>query len=79
MAPTNEMRKICKTLSPFACCIVPEKRSELTTEGGLDVKNNLSNLESILFLNSEHVFFVKLSKSICSGIIFFSKTFLKTM
>ena len=27
----------------------PEKRSELTTEGGLDVKNNLSNLESILF------------------------------
>ena len=49
MAPTNEMRKICKTLSPFACCIVPEKRSELTTEGGLDVKNNLSNLESILF------------------------------
>ena len=33
MAATNEMKKICLNLRPFACCIVPEKREELTTEG----------------------------------------------
>ena len=49
MAATQEMKTICLDLKPYACCIVPEKREELTTEGGLDVKNNLSNLENILF------------------------------
>ena len=37
---TNEMKKICLKTSPYACCIVPERREELTTEGGLDVKSN---------------------------------------
>ena len=37
MAMTDEMQKIALELKPDACCIVPEKRQELTTEGGLDV------------------------------------------
>lgn len=37
MAMTDEMQKIAMDIKPAACCIVPEKRQELTTEGGLDV------------------------------------------
>ena len=37
MAATDEMHKIVLDLLPAACCIVPEKRQEVTTEGGLDV------------------------------------------
>jgi len=37
MAATDEMVAICCKLKPVACCLVPEKREELTTEGGLDV------------------------------------------
>ena len=37
MAVTDEMLKIAAEVKPFACCLVPEKRQELTTEGGLDV------------------------------------------
>ncbi|SDB71114.1 pyridoxine 5-phosphate synthase [Belnapia rosea] len=37
MAATEEMVGIALRLRPPACCIVPEKRQELTTEGGLDV------------------------------------------
>ena len=37
MAATYEMKKIALELLPDACCIVPEKREEVTTEGGLDV------------------------------------------
>ena len=37
MAATDEMQKIALDLLPYACCIVPEKRQEVTTEGGLDV------------------------------------------
>lgn len=36
MAMTDEMRAIALKLRPHAVCIVPEKREELTTEGGLD-------------------------------------------
>ena len=36
MAATNEMRGIALRLKPHAVCLVPEKRHELTTEGGLD-------------------------------------------
>ena len=39
MAPTNEMLIIAKKINPKFVCIVPEKRSELTTEGGLNLKN----------------------------------------
>jgi pyridoxine 5-phosphate synthase len=37
MAATAEMLAIALRLRPPACCLVPEKRQELTTEGGLDV------------------------------------------
>jgi pyridoxine 5-phosphate synthase len=38
MAATAEMVGIAEGLRPAACCLVPEKRAELTTEGGLDVR-----------------------------------------
>lgn len=41
MAMTDEMQKIALNLKPAACCLVPEKRQELTTEGGLDVLSQL--------------------------------------
>lgn len=37
MAATEEMQAIALALKPHAVCLVPEKRSEVTTEGGLDV------------------------------------------
>ncbi len=37
MAATDEMLGIATRLRPHAVCLVPEKRQELTTEGGLDV------------------------------------------
>lgn len=37
MAGTHEMVAIASAVRPWACCIVPERRAELTTEGGLDV------------------------------------------
>ncbi|OIO67134.1 MAG: pyridoxine 5'-phosphate synthase [Zetaproteobacteria bacterium CG_4_9_14_3_um_filter_49_83] len=48
MAATNEMVLIAKTLKPQACCLVPEKREELTTEGGLDVVSHISRLKSVV-------------------------------
>ncbi|MBJ3777279.1 pyridoxine 5'-phosphate synthase [Acuticoccus mangrovi] len=38
MAVTEEMVGIALATRPHACCLVPEKRTEVTTEGGLDVK-----------------------------------------
>ncbi|MBK1734793.1 pyridoxine 5'-phosphate synthase [Halorhodospira abdelmalekii] len=37
MAVTEEMLTIATRLRPSDCCLVPERRAELTTEGGLDV------------------------------------------
>jgi len=37
MAVTDEMLNIACEVKPAFCCLVPEKREELTTEGGLDV------------------------------------------
>jgi pyridoxine 5-phosphate synthase len=37
MAVTDEMFAIAERLKPHDCCLVPERREELTTEGGLDV------------------------------------------
>lgn len=44
MAATEEMIAIATRLRPPHCCLVPEKRAELTTEGGLDVITNESLL-----------------------------------
>lgn len=40
MAITDEMISIAEQVRPAHCCLVPEKREELTTEGGLDVLGN---------------------------------------
>jgi len=40
MAATQEMQAIALRLKPHAVCLVPEKREERTTEGGLDVAGN---------------------------------------
>jgi pyridoxine 5-phosphate synthase len=37
MAATSSMLKIAARVRPADCCLVPERRAELTTEGGLDV------------------------------------------
>ena len=44
MAATEEMLRIAKEIRPHAVCLVPEKREERTTEGGLDVAGNLTAL-----------------------------------
>ncbi len=44
MAVTDEMLAIAAKVLPEFCCLVPEKREELTTEGGLDVVGNLSRI-----------------------------------
>ncbi|PCJ20901.1 MAG: pyridoxine 5'-phosphate synthase [Gammaproteobacteria bacterium] len=46
MAVTDEMVNIASQLKPAHCCLVPEKRQELTTEGGLDVVNNQAAIRS---------------------------------
>ena len=48
MAPTEEMLEIPKRLKPDYVTLVPEKREEVTTEGGLDVKSNLQYLKNYL-------------------------------
>ena len=45
MAATEEMRKIALDLRPHAVCLVPEKRTEVTTEGGLDVAGQVEKLK----------------------------------
>ena len=45
MAVTDEMLCIAVKVRPFTCFLVPEKREELTTEGGLDVAGNLPRLQ----------------------------------
>ena len=40
MAVTEEMLAMAEEVRPAFCCLVPEKREELTTEGGLDVAGN---------------------------------------
>ena len=48
MAPTNEMLVISLKYKPRYVCIVPEKRSELTTEGGLNLKKNSKLIKKII-------------------------------
>jgi pyridoxine 5-phosphate synthase len=45
MAATDEMLGIALRHVPNACCLVPEKREERTTEGGLDVVGGRNNLK----------------------------------
>jgi pyridoxine 5-phosphate synthase len=44
MAVTDEMIRIAGEVRPADCCLVPEKREEITTEGGLDVAGQIPRL-----------------------------------
>lgn len=46
MAVTDEMLAIAETIKPADCCLVPERREELTTEGGLDVSGQLDRVQA---------------------------------
>ncbi len=48
MAATYEMKKIALELLPDCCCIVPENRQEITTEGGLNVASNIENMRNFV-------------------------------
>jgi pyridoxine 5-phosphate synthase len=48
MAATDEMLSIALRHLPNACCIVPERREERTTEGGLDIGGGGARLERIV-------------------------------
>lgn len=48
MAATREMESIAFDLSPRGVCLVPEKRQELTTEGGLNVIRNRAGIEKLI-------------------------------
>jgi len=48
MAVTDEMLEIALLRQPDHCCLVPERRLELTTEGGLDVVGNAAKLRPFI-------------------------------
>ena len=48
MAATEDMVGFAQSLMPHACCIVPEKREEVTTEGGLAVAGHEERLSALL-------------------------------
>lgn len=50
MAATQDMVKIALDIKPDVATIVPEKRQELTTEGGLEVALNKDHLKAIILL-----------------------------
>jgi pyridoxine 5-phosphate synthase len=45
MAVTDEMLDIARAVRPPDCCLVPEKRQEITTEGGLDAAGQVQRLK----------------------------------
>ena len=51
IAATNEMLKIALRSKPSFICIVPEKRKEITTEGGLNLNYNKKFLSKIFFFS----------------------------
>lgn len=53
MAATPEMLEIALRHGPHAACLVPEKRNEVTTEGGLDVIAGAQQLEPVIRRLSE--------------------------
>lgn len=56
MAVTDDMIAIATDVKPYACCLVPEKRQELTTEGGLDVASSLSRMrEACVYLANANI------------------------
>lgn len=47
MAATKEMIAIAESVQPAYVCLVPEKRHELTTEGGLDVASQIAQMHDV--------------------------------
>lgn len=47
MAATDEMIAIAGKIKPQDCCLVPEKRQELTTEGGLDIASQIHRMRDV--------------------------------
>jgi pyridoxine 5-phosphate synthase len=45
MAVTEEMIDIARVIRPADCCFVPERRQEITTEGGLDVRSQVQRIK----------------------------------
>lgn len=82
MAATEEMLAIALKVKPNACCLVPEKREELTTEGGLDVIGQMARIQEAsqklkdngirvsLFINADHVQ-VEAAKNVGADIVEF--------
>jgi pyridoxine 5-phosphate synthase len=60
MAATDEMVGIAKAIRPFSSTIVPEKREEVTTEGGLDVLSQRESLHETVSRLQEAGIFVSL-------------------
>lgn len=48
MAVTDEMQGIALRIKPHSVCLVPEKRQEVTTEGGLDVAGQLEKITNFV-------------------------------
>jgi pyridoxine 5-phosphate synthase len=53
LAATQEMGKIACSIRPADCCLVPERREELTTEGGLDAAGNQDQLKDFCAMLAE--------------------------
>ncbi|WP_263063443.1 pyridoxine 5'-phosphate synthase [Dickeya dadantii] len=76
MAVTDEMLAIACELKPHFCCLVPEKRQEVTTEGGLDVAGQLDRITAAvtqlrqagiqvsLFIDADHT---QIDAAVASG------------
>ena len=48
MAMADDIRKIALEIKPHSICLVPEKRQEITTEGGLDVAGQLEKVTNFI-------------------------------
>src|SRR4029077_21224278 len=56
IALTEEMLAIAAEVRPAACCLVPERRQELTTEGGLDVAGQAARVaEAVVRLKAHGI------------------------
>tara|TARA_Y100000590_G_scaffold105796_1_gene120394 strand:+ start:5917 stop:6636 length:720 start_codon:yes stop_codon:yes gene_type:complete len=56
IAPTSKMLKFALRFKPNYVCLVPEKRKEITTEGGLNLKKNINKLKhTIKVLNNSNI------------------------
>lgn len=48
MAMTDDIQRIALEIKPYSICLVPEKRQEVTTEGGLDVAGQLEKVTEFI-------------------------------